>query len=440
MDRISGIKESLSRMLKTQIHREQPETVAALRWLAVVSLFLFLTLLIVGLINNNSRQALILSLGILPILFSLVYIRQGNISLPGAVLSINLILIVGWLNTNGNGIFDAGVIAFPVILLVAGLIFQERFIAFLTGLIILLIGWLVFGDLWGLYTPVYPAESHPSDFFIISVIILIARNSINLLVRNIHQSLERAEKEIEARKKVEKDREKLIQELKAKNQELNRFAITVSHDLKTPLITISGYLGYLERDARDGNFERLEKDLAQINDAAKQMGKFVDQILDLSRVGRIINPPADVPFGFIVQEALKLAQGLIEANQVKVQTGPELPIVHVDGIRMIQVMQNLITNSIKFMGSQQDPCIEIGTRKVNDKDEFFVRDNGIGIDPQNQSGIFELFYKLDGSTEGSGIGLALVKRIVEVHGGKIWVESELGKGATFFFTLGQQAG
>jgi signal transduction histidine kinase len=239
---------------------------------------------------------------------------------------------------------------------------------------------------------------------------------------------------------VETHREKLIQELRAKNQELNRFAVTVSHDLKTPLITISGYLGYLERDARDGNFERMEKDISQINDAAIQMGKFVDQILDLSRVGRIINPPTDVPFESIVQAALKLAQGPIEANQVRIQIEAELPIVHVDRVRMIQVMQNLITNSIKFMGGQENPRIQIGTRKVKNENAFFVKDNGIGIDPQHQSRIFELFNKLDASTEGSGIGLALIKRIIEVHGGKIWVESELGKGATFFFTLGQEAG
>jgi signal transduction histidine kinase len=103
-------------------------------------------------------------------------------------------------------------------------------------------------------------------------------------------------------------------------------------------------------------------------------------------------------------------------------------------------VQNLITNSVNFMGSQEDPCIEIGTRKVNNEDEFFVKDNGIGIDREHQNSIFELFYKWDGNSAGSGIGLALVKCIIEVHGGKIWVESELGKGATFFFTLGRQAG
>jgi signal transduction histidine kinase len=348
------------------------------------------------------------------------------------------VFLVVWLASNGNGVYDAGVVAFPVILLIAGLIFKERFIAYLTGLIILCLAWLVFGDIWNLYQPRYPLASEARDFFIISVIILVAGNSINLLVQNMHYSLERARQEIDARKRAEKDREQLINDLKAKNQELNRFAITVSHDLKTPLITMSGYLGYLEKDARDGNRERMQKDISQINEAAKQMGRFVDQILDLSRVGRIINPPSDVGFGDIVQDALKLSEGLIRSGQVRIQVESDLPIVRVDRGRVVQVMQNLITNSIKFMGEQGSPALEIGALTTNDGTAFFVKDNGMGIDAQHQIGIFELFNKLDRTSEGSGIGLALVKRIIEVHGGKIWVESELGKGATFFFTLGNQ--
>ncbi len=438
MDKKSGLIESLSKMVRSQVHREQLQTIAALRWLAMVSLFLFLALLATGLVSNNTTQALILSIGIIPILFSLLLIGQGRISLPGTILAINLIVLTLWLTMNGNGVYDAGVVAFPVILLIAGLIFTGKFIAYLTGLIILCIGWLVFGDIWNLYQPQYPVSSDARDFFIISVIILVAGNSINLLVRNIHDSLQLAQQEIEARKKAEADREQLIHELKARNQELNRFAITVSHDLKTPLITISGYLGYLERDARDGNHERMQKDISQINDAAKQMGRFVDQILDLSRVGRIINPPTDVGFDVIVQDALRMADGPIQARRVTVQIEPDLPVVHVDRGRLVQVVQNLIANSIKFMGEQESPCIQIGTRSAGDDTAFFIKDNGIGIHPQHQNGVFELFNKLDPTSDGSGIGLALVKRIIEVHGGKIWVESEPGKGATFFFTLGQQ--
>lgn len=438
MNKLSGYEKSLSINLGRRLRGNEQQTVAALRWLAVVSLFIFLALLVDKLLQRNDRPALAIAIGVVPILISLVLIKQGHIVLPSMILSVDLVLLVTWLTSNGNGIYDIGILAFPVILLIAGLFLRERFIAYLTVLIILCFAWLVFGATLDIYHPRYPIRTFPEDFFTASIIILVASNSIYLLVRSVHQNLERAEQEIEARKKVEKEREVLIEELKSKNEELNRFAITVSHDLKTPLITISGFLGYLERDAQSGNHERLRQDIAQIDDATKKMAKLVDQILDLSRVGRIINPPKDVPFVDIVQDALQLAQGLLIERHIDVHVEADLPVVHVDRTRMVQVLQNLITNSVKFMGDQESPCVEIGVKKTSGEAIFFMKDNGIGIDPQHQQRIFELFSKLDSQTDGNGIGLATVKRIIEVHGGKIWVESELGKGATFFFTLGQQ--
>ena len=181
--------------------------------------------------------------------------------------------------------------------------------------------WLVFGDILGFYSPKVALKSQAEDFFFASAIILVTSNAVYLLVKNIHQSLARAQAEIEEREKAEKEREELIKQLKLKNQELDRFAIAVSHDLKTPLITIAGYLGYLEKDMLAGNKERVSKNIGQINDAAKSMGKLVDEILDLSRIGRIHNPPRAVSFEEVVQEALKAAEGLLKAKQVKVKGG-----------------------------------------------------------------------------------------------------------------------
>ena len=114
---------------------------------------------------------------------------------------------------------------------------------------------------------------------------------------------------------------------------------------------------------------------------------------------------------------------------------PDLPAVYVDRVRMTEVLQNLIVNAVKFMGNQERPLIEVGLNTREAQNIFFVRDNGIGIAPEYHQKVFGLFDKLNPASDGTGIGLALVKRIVEVHGGKIWVESEVGKGATFFFTL-----
>lgn len=233
------------------------------------------------------------------------------------------------------------------------------------------------------------------------------------------------------------ERVNLITELEGRNAELERFTYTVSHDLKSPLVTIRGFLGYLREDARLGDMERFNKDLGRIANAADKMQALLYDLLELSRVGRIINPPEDVSFAQIVKEAKDLVIGPADEARVKFDIHPSLPIVHGDHPRLVEVMQNLINNAVKFMGNQTEPHIEIGLKEY-DRDGnpiLFIRDNGVGIEPQYHERIFGLFNRLEPSINGTGIGLTLVKRIIEIHGGRIWVESEYGKGATFLFTL-----
>lgn len=416
------------------------EILGTIRWVALISLLLFLTLIVVFLLTGDYWSALGCAVGIIPIGGSLVLLRREAVTLPSTILSITVILIITWLATFGQGIHDLGIMGYPVILIVAGLILRGRVILYLTTLIVACLGWLTFGEYFGIFQ-IQPFESSsPQDFFIATIIILTAGNAINRLVRNVYQTLEQAESEIKIRKRTESEREKLIQRLKSKNQELDRFALRVSHDLKTPLITIGGYLGYLDRDIKSGNHERAEKDLIQINESAKSMGRFVDELLDLSRVGRISNPPTEVSFNEIVQEALKAAEGSLKARQVQVEVEAGLPSVFVDRARIVQVLQNLVTNAIKFMGAQSQPIIKIGFEKKADEPVFFVSDNGMGIAAEHHDSIFELFIKLDPEMEGTGIGLGLVKKIIEVHHGRIWVESTPGQGSTFKFTLGRVPG
>jgi len=380
-----------------------------------------------------------MAIGIIPILISIALLARQAVSVPSSILAVTTILLITCLATLGQGIYDIGVLGYPVILIVAGLILRGRVIIYLSVLIIICVGWLIFGDIWGFYTPSYVTQSYPQDFFIASIIIVIAGNAVYRLARNVYHSLSQAEYEIATRKKVEQEREDLIHQLKLKNQELDRFAIHVSHDLKTPLITIAGFLGYLEKDAREGNPERLQRNVAQINDAARKMGKFVDDLLDLSRVGRIVNPPTNVPFDAIIQDALQATDGLLRARQMQVSITAIFPYVLVDRVRMVQVMQNLLINAVKFMGDQPSPRIEIGFEEIDGEHIFSLKDNGIGIAVENHERIFELFNKLDPNTEGIGIGLGLVKRIIEVHGGRIWIESDGdGRGSTFRFTLRKQ--
>jgi len=234
--------------------------------------------------------------------------------------------------------------------------------------------------------------------------------------------------------------DELLKELKAKNDELQSFTYTVSHDLRAPLITISGFLGYLEEDARKGNLDRVLRDTQRIKDAVLKMERLLSELLELSRIGRLMNPPQDVSFGDIVQEALQTVRGRLDLNKVEVISGANFPVVYGDRIRLAEVVQNLVDNAAKFMGVQEKPQIEIGTQNIDGNTVFFVRDNGIGIEPEYHEKVFGLFNKLDANSEGTGIGLALVKRIVEVHGGKIWVESNgQNQGTTFYFTLADRS-
>jgi signal transduction histidine kinase len=166
------------------------------------------------------------------------------------------------------------------------------------------------------------------------------------------------------------------------------------------------------------------------------MERLLKDLLDLSRIGRMVNPFEEIPFGELANEAARLVSGQIAQSGVQVLIAPNLPTVHGDRPRLVEVLQNLIENAVKFMGNQPRPQVEIGATRDGEKPVYYVRDNGIGIDPMYHEKIFGLFERLDGAVEGTGVGLALVSRIVELHGGRIWVESKgIGDGSSFCFTL-----
>ncbi len=233
------------------------------------------------------------------------------------------------------------------------------------------------------------------------------------------------------------ERERLIHELEARNAELERFTYTVSHDLKSPLVTIKNFLGFLEKDIAGGDVERTKRDIDHIASAADQMARLLDELLHLSRLGRVVARTERVSLSVPAKEAAELIAGEIGRAGVTVDIMPDMPVATCDPVRMVEVFQNLIGNAIRFRRERQDPHIEVGAR-VNGTGEVlcWVRDEGMGIDPKYHEKVFGLFERLDTGAGGTGIGLALVKRIIEGHGGRVWVESEgVGRGSTFFFTL-----
>jgi signal transduction histidine kinase len=232
------------------------------------------------------------------------------------------------------------------------------------------------------------------------------------------------------------ERERLIAELERRNAELERFTYTVSHDLRSPLVTVRGFVDLLEKDVAAGQPQRVAADLDRIRAATSTMETLLRELLELSRVGRVMNPPERVSLDELARQAVVLLHERLRAAAVRVDIRPGLPVVDGDRHRLLEVLQNLIENAVKFRSGQGEPVVEVGCRPGPGGPVVYVRDNGVGIDPRYHDRVFGLFERLDPRVEGTGVGLALVKRIVEVHGGRVWIESEgAGRGSTFCFTL-----
>ncbi len=231
----------------------------------------------------------------------------------------------------------------------------------------------------------------------------------------------------------------LTRELENKNVELEQFAYTVSHDLKSPLVTIKNFIGMLERNVQADDRQKAFQDLEYISTAANDMAALLEGLLELGRIGRIVNPPQSGRLNDLVEGAVDKLRAKIEARGVELQVDADMPDYWGDSLRLQEVYQNLIENTVKFMGDQPAPLIRISARVEGGEVVCSVSDNGIGIPPQYNKQVFKLFERLDSSVEGTGIGLALVLRIVEAHGGRVWIESAVDSpGCTVVFTLPTQ--
>ena len=174
------------------------------------------------------------------------------------------------------------------------------------------------------------------------------------------------------------ERERLIRDLEATNAELERFTYTASHELRSPLVTVQGFLALVERDARAGNLERLGADIERIRNATDQMRRLLDELLELSRVGRVVSPPAPAALGELASEAVDLVAGRIAERGVTVRIDEEMPVVQGDRARLLQVFQNLVDNAVKFTSDHAQPLVEIGARNEDGDAVVHVRDNGRG--------------------------------------------------------------
>jgi signal transduction histidine kinase len=359
---------------------------------------------------------------------------SGRVSMAGKAL-VGLLFTATTLVVYFIGTIRAPATSFYILtIVIAGLTISRRAILLTSGMCLAAILTFLLTEMNGLL-PEPSLAVTITQGVTFSVIIGIVGVMLFLAVKSIDEALARARLELAERLRMERERETYIGELSKQNAELERFAYTVSHDLRNPLVTIKGFLGMLEQDMKEKNLEKIPDDFQRISGAADKMNALLAELLEFSRVGRLLNPPEEIDLAGLVGEAVELLDARLRSKNVVVVSSPDLPPVYGDRTRLREVIENLIDNAAKYTSDQVSPRIEIGIRGGTEP-VFFVKDNGMGIEPEYQEKIFGLFNKLDPTSEGTGVGLALVKRIIEFHGGRIWVESEgPGRGSTFCFTI-----
>lgn len=223
--------------------------------------------------------------------------------------------------------------------------------------------------------------------------------------------------------------------IQLKNKELEQFNYIASHDLKEPLRTVSNYVQIIKEDYSEKLNDDVNRHLNTIDKATERMSVLIKSLLDYSKLGKD-RKPVLIDCNVLVNDVIADLFKLIETNKAQI-TINHLPILLAYETELRQVFQNLISNAIKFKKKDSVPEIKIGYINNKTTHEFYVSDNGIGIEPKHFDRIFHMFQRLNKSQdfEGHGIGLANCKKIIEIHGGELWVESEFGKGSTFKFTI-----
>jgi light-regulated signal transduction histidine kinase (bacteriophytochrome) len=241
--------------------------------------------------------------------------------------------------------------------------------------------------------------------------------------------------DITDRKQAEENLRRTAEELKKSNSDLEQFASVASHDLQEPLRMVTGFVQLLHQQYSGRLDAEADKYIDFAVDGAKRMHTLINDLLAYARIGTRGRPPVTTRADEALRDALANLRSSIEETAAEITCG-DLPVIQADEGQLAQLFQNLVGNAIKFRG-QSPPKIRVEARQQDDGWLFSVGDNGIGIAPEFGERIFLIFQRLHSRREypGTGIGLAICKRIVDRHGGRIWVESQAGRGSTFYFTL-----
>ncbi|MCB9758059.1 MAG: HAMP domain-containing protein [Candidatus Omnitrophica bacterium] len=257
------------------------------------------------------------------------------------------------------------------------------------------------------------------------------------MTRQLDQFKTELEKQKDALVKNLQLMESQKQDLEKVNTELDRFVYTVSHDIAAPLTGIEGYGDYLEKHYFEQFDKKGQRSLIGLRRGTKRLNDMIQDLLALTRISRIKNPYTRVDVQVLLDTVLERLEYVIRESHARIVFVTKMPTIVCDRVKLTEVFDNLIHNAVKFSTAEQGPQVEIGCIEQAECFEFYVRDQGLGIAPEHHEEIFNIFKRLDSSAiiEGTGAGLSIVKAGVEDQGGRVWVESQLGQGATFRFTI-----
>lgn len=259
------------------------------------------------------------------------------------------------------------------------------------------------------------------------------KNILFVFANMLVNVIQRKENE-ELLKEQEQKKEELLKDLSLQNEELNEYAHVVSHDLKAPLINIHTIVSWFIEDNKEALGESFFNPLNEVLFNVERMSFLIKGILDYSTIDRLESDDRQIDLNLIIKEVLKT---ILVPVTIKIIVQENLPSLHGNAWRFRQVFQNLIQNAVKY-SDKEEGTIEIGVIEKKEHFEFFVKDNGIGIHPDYFEKIFKVFTKLESISSSSGIGLSIVKKIIQYYKGSIWLESNEGKGTTFYFTFPKQ--
>ena len=370
----------------------------------------------------------------------LLLLRKNKTYLVAFLLPSTIYLIVLYRAWTGDGVFDFSIALFPLVILMGGVMLGKGGGLLYFGLSWLAIIILVFAQIRGLIATYINIEVDFGDSMILGAILFAQMGLVWMLMERLIESMEQTKNNQEILDERNEQLNRLNKELESRvierTAELESFSYSVSHDLRAPLRAIDGFSRILLDEYTDQMPEEAQQYQQRVLENASRMSILIDDLLEFSRLGRREIKKQTVNPNVLINEVW---QDLVAADSGRevTLTQQDLPHCLADPVLLRQVFANLLGNAFKFTRDRSPAKIEVGTQVVNSETQFYVRDNGVGFNMEYANKLFAVFQRLHNLTEfeGSGIGLATCQRIITQHGGRIWVEAELDKGATFFFTL-----